>query len=81
MEAAFKKQYVESLRRDIRDHVRKEGWPHDIVLDVAQRVNSGLGSQGMPRYYVLLDHRTNMHKEHKDERKVSRQRWACLDVE
>eukprot|EP00243_Klebsormidium_subtile_P001835 TRINITY_DN13436_c0_g2_i1.p1 TRINITY_DN13436_c0_g2~~TRINITY_DN13436_c0_g2_i1.p1 ORF type:complete len:500 (-),score=182.61 TRINITY_DN13436_c0_g2_i1:604-1938(-) len=70
VEAAFRKQYVESLVPDVRKRVRKQGWPDDIVLDVARRVNSGLGSLGMPRFYVLLDHRTDMHNREQHEEKL-----------
>jgi uncharacterized protein (DUF2252 family) len=66
--AAIKQQYIGSLMPAVRERVLKQGWPADIVLDVAHRINSGTGSLGMPRYYVLLDHRTNMHKGESDVR-------------
>lgn len=61
VKAAFKAHYVASLMPAVRERVLAAGWPEELVLDVAHRINSGLGSLGMPRYYVLLDHRANMH--------------------
>jgi hypothetical protein len=68
--AAIKKQYIGSLMPAVRERVLEQGWPADIVLDVAHRITSGTGSLGMPRYYVLLDHRTNMHKSESDVRRA-----------
>ena len=43
-------QYISTLAKDVK------GFEHDYfdVIDVAQRISSGTGSYGTPRYYILI---------------------------